>query len=488
VSQPVSLQLRFQAQLRPDALAVRGPGGLVSRRTLMSDVDRLATELLERGLTPDDMVGLHLGLSYLHLLLILALDRIDVPSTSLALRPGMPVPRDVRQQLGLTAIVAATAAPPDPPCRWIWMAEQHRPKLGAADPARLDGLDSWPDALVRVGWSSGTTGGVKGAPLTRLLQHDRMVARRLARGLGPETRWIASMPFAATPGYIMPLAVLAAGGTVLLPHPGMDFTTVASAFGGTASSITPPMLAELLARDAERPQRLDTIDMLMISGAHLPPDVARAAIARLTPHIWVGYGASETDGIAHVRADMVLGDPTAVGYLHPWIEAQIVDAEDRPLPTGREGLLRLRSTQTIAGYHDNETATEQNFRGGWFYPGDVGAMTEDRLLRISGRAEDLIVHRDVARSPEAIEDVLRTLPGVRDVAVFGLPGADGTPDIAAAFVLDDGVDAARLLELARDQLGEAVPTRLFKLATLPRNANGKLQRRELATLAQRSRP
>lgn len=484
MSPAMSVHLRFQARLRPDALAVHGPAGMVSRRALVEDVDRLATELLERGLTQDDMVGLHLGISYLHLLLILALDRIDVPSTSLALPSGAPVSAAARRQLGLTAIIAATAAPPDPPCRWIWMAEQHRPKLGIADPARLDGLDSWPDSLIRIGWSSGTTGGVKGAPLTRHLQNHRMVARRLARGLGPETRWIASVPFAATPGYIMPLAVLAAGGVVLLPQPGMDFVTLANTLGATASSITPPMLADLLARDAERPRRLDTLDMLMVSGAHLPPDVAGEAIARLTPHLWVGYGASETDGVAQARADMLAGDPSAVGYLHPWVEAEIVDADDRPLPPGQEGMLRLRSDQTIAAYHDDEVASARNFRDGWFYPGDVGAITEDRLLRITARAEDLIVQAGVAYAPETIEDALRELPGVRDVAVFALPRADGDAEIAAALVVDDGApDAAQLLAQAGERLGEAAPTRLFKLDQLPRNANGQLMRRELATQA-----
>ncbi len=73
---------------------------------------------------------------------------------------------------------------------------------------------------------------------------------------------------------------------------------------------------------------------------------------------------------------------------------------------------------------------------------------------------------------------------MRDVGVFALATADGTQEICAAFVLDEaGVDAARLLAQARAKLGAGAPSRLFNLATLPRSANGKLLRRELAALA-----
>jgi acyl-coenzyme A synthetase/AMP-(fatty) acid ligase len=107
-----------------------------------------------------------------------------------------------------------------------------------------------------------------------------------------------------------------------------------------------------------------------------------------------------------------------------------------------------------------------------------------RSLRITGRIEDMIVRGGATLAPDAIEDVLRGLPGVRDVGVFALARDDGTQEICAAFVLGgSAVDAAQLLAWGREKLGDRAPTRLFKLETLPRNANGKLLRRELASLA-----
>jgi acyl-CoA synthetase (AMP-forming)/AMP-acid ligase II len=327
---------------------------------------------------------------------------------------------------------------------------------------------------------------VKGVPLTRARQHHRLVARRLARGFSSDTRLVCSVPFASSPGYILPLAVLSGGGAVLLPRQGMDFIDLANALGATASSITPAMLAELMAGQATRPRRLETIDVLMVSGAHLPADVARAALAGLTPHVWVGYGATETDGVSQARADVALADPDAVGHLHPWVDVEIVNDAGQPLPPGREGVLRLRSDQTVDGYYRDDAATRRNFRDGWFYPGDVAVLTADRLLRITGRVEDMIVRDGVMLSPDALEDTLRGFPGVRDVGVFALPRDDGTQEICAAFVFDGAaVEATRLLEQARARLGDGAPTRLYRLERLPRNANGKLLRRELVTLARR---
>ncbi|MBV8168219.1 MAG: long-chain fatty acid--CoA ligase, partial [Alphaproteobacteria bacterium] len=423
-------------------------------------------------------------LSYLHVLLILAIDRIGVRSMARCLpRATLRSPSE-RQQFRLTTILSAAVAPPEPPCRWVQLAERDRPRLGAADPARLAALDLPDDTLVRVIWSSGTTGGVKGVPITRACQDHRVVTRRLARGLSCETRYLASVPFASPSGYVMALAVLAGGGAVLLPRPGLDFVDLANVLGATTTNVTPSMLAELVAEQATRPRRLETMDVLMVSGTHLPPDVARAALAGSTPNIWVGYGATEVDVVSQGWAGIALDDPSAVGIVQPWVDAEIVDGADRPLPPGREGMLRLRSVHMIDGYFGDDAATRRNFRGGWFYPGDLGVITEDRLLRITGRVEDMIVRGSVALAPDALEDALRGLPGVRDVGVFALARDDGSQEICAAFVLGGSpVDAAQLLAWGREKLGDGAPTRLFKLATLPRNANGKLLRRELATLA-----
>lgn len=483
---PLWEHILYQALLRPSALAVWGPGGPIAYQALAHDVDGLATELLERGLTRQDVVGIEMGFSYLHVLLILALDRLSIPSMSFVPRQTMPASAAALMPFGVTAIVSGDASPAAPPCRWLTMPEQHRPRLGAPGGALPTQLDAPTEGLVRLIFSSGTTGGPKGSPVTRAIQHHRIVNRRLTGGFGPRTRLFTGMPFSSNPGYVRLIAVLAAGGAVILPSPELEFAEVASMLGVTTAAGTPAMLAELLGRSGTAVRRLDGAPTFEVLGDHLPAKLAQDARLFLTPNLYNIYGATETDQVTMADATVCIADPSAAGFLMPAIEAEIVDDADRLLPAGREGRLRVRGSRVIAGYFRNATATQRNFCDGWFYPGDLGEITADGLLRITGRVEDVVV-RDGARvSPAPLEDAIRSVRGVRDTAVFGLDGADGAAQLCAALVLEPGTDAASVRAAVTAQLGAQAPARVFVVDALPRNAAGKVQRRALAEMARRS--
>ncbi len=475
--------LRAQAALRPDALAMHGPSGATTYARLARDVDAVATVLLEHGLSPQDMVGLQFGFSPLHLLLILALDRLGVPSMSFATADA-PTEPGALAGFGLTAVISGSAAPTDAACRWIQMAEPVR--VGAVDVDRLARLDAAPDALIRVCWSSGTTGGAKGMPLTRALQAERVLVRRLLPGIGPRTRYFPGLPFSVGISYVTALATLAAGGAVILPSPASDFVALANALKVTLTLCSPSLLATLLGDDGMPSGRLETVEMLDVLGAQLPAALARRAHGHLTPNLTMAYGVTEIGRVAVADAAIVFADPAATGFVIPWVDLQVVDPADRPLTPGREGLVRIRSAQMIAGYLNNPRATQQNFRDGWFYSGDVGVLTEDRLLRVTGRVEDLIRQDGGLVSPLPIEDALRRVAGVRDVAVFSLADA-GAATVCAALVLAPGATPATVRAEAAQGLGERLPARLFVVEQLPRNTAGKVVRRELAEIARRER-
>jgi acyl-CoA synthetase (AMP-forming)/AMP-acid ligase II len=486
VIRPAWDHIVFQARLRPAALAVWGPGGAITYQALIREVDGLATELLERNLTRQDLVGIEMGFTYLHLLLILALDRLTIPSLSFTVRDAVSASSAELAALGMTTMISSEAAPSDPPCRWIAMAEQHRPKTASPDSARLARLDSSPEDLVRLMWSSGTTGGAKASPVTRTLQQNRAHLRRLSGGFGPRTRYFAGMPFSTAVGYTRLFGVLSAGGAIVLPNPSIDFVTLANALGVTTTTGAPAMLAELLGRDGGSIRRLETMPVFEVLGEHLPAALARDARLFLTPNLRSIYGSTETDQVAMADAAIAMNDPSAVGFVMPWIDAEIVDVADRPLPFGQEGRLRVRGDPVIPKYYRNEAATRRNFRDGWFYLGDLGVITPDRLLRVTGRVEDMITREGISLSPLPLEEMIRGVPGVRDVAVFMLANAGDDADICAALVLEPGAESAKTVPQIRTRLGGQAPARMFVLDRLPRNATGKVRRRELAEMAQRS--
>lgn len=478
--------IRFQSRLRPHALAVFGAAGPVAYQTLVHDVDALATELLERDLTRQDMVGIQLGFSYLHLLVILALDRLTIPSMSFATRESVPAGPALREQYDLTAMIAAGPASIDMACRWIQMAEQNRPQLGRADAARLARIDSPADGLVRLSWSSGTTGAVKGSPMTRTVQAHRLTNRRLICGMGSRTRYFTGMPLSSATGYAMALAVLSAGGAAILPGLTGDFVSSANTLGVTLTSASPAMLVELLGKPGAVVRRLETIQCFEVLGEPLSAGLARDARLFLTPNISIVYGSTEADRVATADSAVCIADPSAAGFVTPCIEAQIVDSAEQPLPNGQEGRLRVRGAQLIAGYHKNPDATRRNFRDGWFYPGDLGTIADQGLLRVTGRIEDVIARDGVSVSALSLEEMMRGVPGISDVAAFPMTGQDGLQEICAALVLEPGADAQTIRTAVTAKLGAQAPTRLFAIDSLPRNANGKLLRRVLVEWAQRT--
>jgi len=474
--------LRFQARVRPHAPAVFDAAGPVSFERLRYDVAGLATELLSRGLTSRDMVGVQLSFTYAHLVALLALDRLDVPSMSFA--TDAPVASTAASLHRLTAIIGR-AAPAEPPCRWIALPAEARPRFAQPDRARLGQIVPAGDPIMRVTWTSGTTGTAKGSPMTRAVQELRLISLRVMRGLGPGTRYLLGMPLSSGYAYAMALAVLSAGGAIVLPDPAVDAAVLANSLRVTATGATPAMLENLVGGDGAT-RRFETVRFFDVTGALLTSRVAREARLALTPNLWSIYGSTEGGWAAVGDSALCIAQPGAVGHVLPWFDAEIVDADDRALAAGAEGRVRLRSPQIVMSYYQDPEGTAQTFRDGWFYTGDLGRLDADGLLHVTGRVEDAIHRGDRVVSPLPIEEVLRGLTGVRDVAVFALANAAGAEDICAALVLDEGADIAHIRSETATQLGGQAPTRLFIIDRLPRNPNGKVVRRELVAMAQRS--
>jgi acyl-CoA synthetase (AMP-forming)/AMP-acid ligase II len=204
-------------------------------------------------------------------------------------------------------------------------------------------------------------------------------------------------------------------------------------------------------------------------------------------NLFATYGSTELSPTASAQAHRIARIKGAVGYLLPWVDAQAVDASDRPLKPGEEGLIRMRGHTCVTGYVGNPPGSELIFRDGWFYPGDIGRVTEDRLLIIAGREKAVINLGGDKVSPETIEAVLTSFSGVRDAAAFGRPNDLGVEEIWAAVVADGGLNVPALCaHCARQLPSEFVPVQVLTVAAIPRNAMGRIDRGQLVNLAAKS--
>ena len=223
---------------------------------------------------------------------------------------------------------------------------------------------------------------------------------------------------------------------------------------------------------------------LMVSGSAALPVPLFSRWEELSSHrLLERYGMTE---IGMALSNPLHGErrPGTVGSPLPLVEVALVDESGAACPDGAPGELRVRGGTLFRGYHGRPEETARAFADGWFLTGDV-ASREGGAYRILGRASaDILKSGGYKISALEIEDVLRLHPGVRDVAVVGLPDEEWGERVAAAIVADgEPPTLEEIRRWARERLAPyKVPTGLLAVPDLPRNALGKVTKGAVKTL------
>jgi acyl-CoA synthetase (AMP-forming)/AMP-acid ligase II len=222
---------------------------------------------------------------------------------------------------------------------------------------------------------------------------------------------------------------------------------------------------------------------LVVTGGALSGPLRQEVCARVTRNLMVLYGATETGPISLATPEEVLAHPDTVGRPYPQVAVRIVDDAGRPVPRGARGLIRIRTPAGVTRYLDDEEATGRAFHDGWFEPGDVCEAVADGSLIYAGRADDMMNLGSIKIFPAEIEAAAEGFPGLVECAAFALraPALGDIPVLAA--VAREDFDAAALLAHCRARLGVRAPRKVVVLPALPRNAVGKVVRRDLPRLA-----
>jgi acyl-coenzyme A synthetase/AMP-(fatty) acid ligase len=166
----------------------------------------------------------------------------------------------------------------------------------------------------------------------------------------------------------------------------------------------------------------------------------------------------------------------------PGFEVRIVDDDGRELPRGAEGTLAIRGAACVASYVDDAEGTLRVFRDGWFHPGDLARLDDDGVLVICGRHDERINVGGSKATPEMIESFVLALPGVVDAAAFAYSSAQGLDRVGLAIVADASFDFGTFRSQCEARLGVFTPQTVLRVREIPRNANGKVERRALADL------
>jgi acyl-CoA synthetase (AMP-forming)/AMP-acid ligase II len=209
--------------------------------------------------------------------------------------------------------------------------------------------------------------------------------------------------------------------------------------------------------------------------------------ARVCSNVTKGYGSTEAGEVASMPSHFAKGTVGAVGFVMPAVSVETVDSSDRSLPAGSEGIVRVRSEVSAREYLSDPEETKRVFRDGWFYPGDLGYLTPDNMLVVSGRVSSVINIGGEKANPERIEEVLATHATVAQAAVLSVPGPAGVDEMCALIVPRTQLDAEALRAYCTSSLPAAfVPARFIAVRELPRNEWGKLERTKLREVLNRT--
>ncbi|MDF1584861.1 class I adenylate-forming enzyme family protein [Marinimicrococcus flavescens] len=476
----VADHLTRHAAERPCAVAAIHRDRLVRYGELDTLVWRMAAALRTQGLGPGDRVGVTVRQPVLHLVAMLALARLGAVQMGLAASEPVERRRSLAGRLRLAAVLvdqndAAQGAPAlmlDP----AWL------KAGAVQVDRSLRNEGG-DGLLMIAGSSGTTGAGK---LYAVSHSDELV--RAARdatvfGWRPAERYLNLVDLHFAVGRRRVLHCLVAGGCVFLPPGEITWSEIAEAIDRhavTHVSCTPVHATAMLEHLPSEQPRFPDLRVLRV-GAAAVPEALRAQIRRrLTPNLYINYGSNEGGTIAGADPALQRLVPGTVGRPMAGLEVEVVDADGRPLPAGETGQVRLRGPGVIREYLDDPEATALAFRDGWFHPGDLACFTAEGALLHHGRADDVMVFDGINIHPGEIEQVLLEHEAVVEAAAFGLASQRHQHVPAAAVVLRRPVGMEVLIRFCRERLGVRAPRRLFSVESLPRNATGKILRREIA--------
>jgi acyl-CoA synthetase (AMP-forming)/AMP-acid ligase II len=223
------------------------------------------------------------------------------------------------------------------------------------------------------------------------------------------------------------------------------------------------------------------LEALYCFGAPMAPAEKLRAKASLCENFVQVYGATICGRISALSGADLDAHPDTLGRVLPHVTLQMVNDDDEVVPQGEAGAIRLRSPGMARSvYGGGAAGSGDSFKGGWAYPGDIGAFDDDGFLHLLGRTSDLIIRGGANVHPSEVEIVISDCAGVQDVAVVGFTKLPEGEEIAAFVVSSGDLTEAALDAHCRTRLApDKRPRKFVFVSDLPRNANGKILRSEL---------
>ncbi|MDR1360121.1 MAG: AMP-binding protein [Deltaproteobacteria bacterium] len=384
----------------------------------------------------------------------------------------------------------ASGKPPPGLAQLPGLSEAKKPADGMALYSYLpqeQGLAA-PEGTAMILYTSGTTGRPKGVMLTQHNLLAECAAVRQAHRLAKDDRALCLLPFYHINGLVVTLLTpLFVGLKVVLPprfSAGLMWSWVQK-HKVTWFSAVPAIYSILLGRALPPKEQLAKVRFARSASAALPETVLREFERRAGIPLIESYGISE--GGSQITSNPLPPDIRKAGSVGLPFGNEIkgVGADGGEAHSGVTGEVAVRGENVASGYYRNPRATEESFRDGWFFTGDLGFRDAQGYLFLQGRKKEIINRAGEKISPQEIDEILYRYPGVELAAAVGAPDEIYGEEVVAFLRMRGGLKAREedVKEFCAGQLLECkIPKRVYFIEDFPRGASGKIQRAKLVEL------
>lgn len=475
-----------------------------SYRELSEQTNRFANGLLSMGVHPGDRVGLLLANSLEYWAAYLAIGRIGAITVRLNWRLTSEELDYAISDSGCTvlfahdrfseALAASSNDRPTPAVVTIGLdGATPNPENWSGLPVVLDGATfvdvREPDVALpgsedpcMIMYTSGTTGRPKGAVWTHANTMWFAAMQIMRWGYDSDTVTMSTGPLfhvGSMEDHMLP--TLLVGGHAVITRSGSfsldKVTRLIEHHGVTHGLIYPFMIYALVTGDDIPTERLLSMRVMTTGGSPILPWAVKAVKDKF-PQIRLEqvYGLTEGGGISTVMpSDQLDEHPGSVGTPLPLTEIRIGTQVQRH--SGEIGEIWVRSPSVSPGYWEKPDETAATFVDGWCRTGDLGKITEDGFLYITGRTKDMIISGGENIYPAELEAILSDMPGVKEVAIIGVADPVYQETVCAVVVLNGTchVSSDDVISYSRTRLaGYKRPRHVVFETELPRNDSGKI--------------
>lgn len=509
---------------RPDSVVSRDPYGSHTYRQLSADTEACARALVDLGVQPGEVVGIHLPNWYewlvIHLgalkagavtngLIPIYRDReigymakkaavtvlfvpsrfrkFDYPDMVDRLRDGLP---DLRHTIVLDSPGESPFEPRAGRERWTDFLERGAADESAGTEAGIDWDERRPapNDVGLILFTSGTTGDPKGVMHT----HNSVLSASLpwpdSLGLGPDSVIHMASTFGHLTGYMYGVCLpLLVGGSGVFQDAwnGEEFARLIEEFGIEHTSGATPFLHDLIEAAKTTDRDLSSLRHFCCMGAPIPRVMVHEA-KELLPNLNVFGGWGQTEcGLVTMTApgdsdDKVTStDGRALGDM----AVRIVDPLGEPVAAGTEGKVQVRGPFLFVGYLKEPKLTDEAFDGDWLDTGDIAEMDAEGFIKIGGRSKDIIIRGGENIPVAYVENVMYEHPAVSQVAIVAVPHPRLQEIACAVVTLRSGhsftMDELREFFASKGVTKHYWPETLQVLDEFPRTPSGKIQKFKL---------